>query len=156
MAVFVLWLRRVVLHLYFGHRDIWWSMVTMYFSYEVWLQFTLVTKHGFSYLSFIANWWSMTTVYFDHRAIWWNITTVNLSYIAIWWSMATFVRLLHSYLMRYGYNVLFVTKYGYICIMITERSNDIWLLLITELFDAIWLHVLRRRAIGVASIPGLH
>lgn len=119
MAVFVLWLRRVVLHLYFGHRDIWWSMVTMYFSYEVWLQFTLVTKHGFSYLSFRANWWSMTTVYFDHRAIWWNITTVNLSYIAIWWSMATFVRLLHSYLMRYGYNVLFVTK----------------------LFDKVWLHL---------------
>lgn len=42
----------VVLHLYFGHRDIWWSMVTMYFSYEVWLQFTLVTKHGFSVLKF--------------------------------------------------------------------------------------------------------
>lgn len=50
----------------------------------------------------------------------------------------------------------YLIKYGYICIMLTERSNDIWLLLITELFDAIWLHVLRRRAIGVASIRGLH
>lgn len=50
----------------------------------------------------------------------------------------------------------YLIKYGYICIMLTEQSNDIWLLLITELFDAIWLHVPRRRAIGVASIPGLH